>query len=96
MATLDFNVVRLKKNQTDVTYSHTYITKGTHTTYILHKQIVRLVIVFTDKTLNYDAKIEKEMTVFTPIVAVLCVVISFLAILLCVGFVTESGKISRY
>ena len=42
--------------------------------------------------MTYEDKGESTMTIFTPVVAVLCVVVCFLAILLIIGFVTESGK----
>ena len=48
-------------------------------------------MVLSDAKVTYENKGEKEMTVFTPIIAVLCVVISFLGLLLFVGFITEPG-----
>ncbi len=41
--------------------------------------------------MTYDSDDEKPMTVFTPIIAVFCVIIVFLGVLLVFGFITETG-----
>ena len=49
-------------------------------------------VFISESSVSYTNKGEQKLTIFTPVVAVLFVVVCFLAILLMVGFVTESGK----
>lgn len=48
-----------------------------------------------DEVVTYESKGEVGMTVFTPVIAVMYVVISCLALLLTFGFITETGKLSK-
>ena len=52
-----------------------------------------LMALSTDSPVKYEAKGESEMTIFTPIIAVLGVIISFLLLLLLFGFVTQTGRL---
>ena len=52
---------------------------------------LQLLFIFTDEVITYEAKGEVSMTVFTPVIAVMYVIVSCLALLLVFGFITETG-----
>ena len=52
---------------------------------------IQLRFVFIDEVITYEAKGEVSMTVFTPVIAVMYVIVSCLALLLVFGFITETG-----
>ena len=59
---------------------------------IVHRKFrLQLRFVFVDEVITYEAKGEVSMTVFTPVIAVMYVIVSCLALLLVFGFITETG-----